>query len=191
MTLTAALFTGGLSQRMGTDKATLTLAGEPLWARQMNLLRRLKPETLWISARTRPLWCPPEIDVVLDEPPSRGPLSGLTAALQRLETSHLLVLAVDLPQMSAPMLSRIWQLAQPGCGVIPINGESYEPLCAVYPRQALIVAREALAGSNWSLQHLTDILLRQNLLRTFVPEVSEALLFHNLNTPVDISRGRK
>jgi molybdopterin-guanine dinucleotide biosynthesis protein A len=173
---------------MGADKATLMLAGEPLWSRQMNLLRTLRPETLRVSARTRPAWCPPEMEVVLDEPPSRGPLSGLTAALQCLETSHLFALAIDLPGMTAPMLARIWELARPGCGVIPFNGKSYEPLCAVYPKQAAAIVREALAGDNWSLQRLTEILLRQNLLRARVVAETEKALFHNVNSPADISQ---
>src|SRR5579864_2470571 len=112
-TLTAVLFVGGLSRRMGIDKATLEFAGEPLWARQLRQLRELKPDTLWISARSRPPWCPPEIEVILDDPPSRGPLSGLDAALRRLQTSHLLALAIDLPRINVELLRKLWCLAQP------------------------------------------------------------------------------
>jgi molybdopterin-guanine dinucleotide biosynthesis protein A len=72
MTLTAVLFTGGLSRRMGVDKATMQIEGEPLWTRQLRILRELRPDSLWISARSRPEWCSPEIEVILDGPPSRG-----------------------------------------------------------------------------------------------------------------------
>jgi molybdenum cofactor guanylyltransferase len=96
-TLTAVLFTGGESRRMGADKATLVLDGEPLWSRQLRTLRELQPERILISARTKPAWCPPEIEVVLDKPPSRGPLTGLAAALKRIHTTHLFALAIDLP----------------------------------------------------------------------------------------------
>lgn len=99
-TLTAVLLAGGESQRMGRDKATLILDGEPLWSRQLRILRELQPEKMLISARARPAWCPPEIETVLDAPPSRGPLSGLAAALKRIETTHLLALAIDVPQMT-------------------------------------------------------------------------------------------
>src|SRR5260370_25435542 len=89
MTLTALLLAGGQSRRMGSDKATLLFAGEPLWARQFRTLRELQPEALWLSARVPPAWRPPEIEIVPDEPPSRAPLSGIAAALRRLRTSHL------------------------------------------------------------------------------------------------------
>src|SRR5437867_2135004 len=96
-TLTAVLFAGGESRRMGADKAMLEIGGEPLWARQLRRLRELQPERILISARSKPAWCPAEIETVLDEPPSRGPLSGLAAALKIIQTTHLLALAIDLP----------------------------------------------------------------------------------------------
>src|SRR5438552_6491344 len=99
MTLTAVLFVGGESRRMGVDKATLRIAGEFLWERQLKVLRELKADALWISARTKPAWCPKEIEVVLDDPPSRGPLSGLSAVLNKMQTTHALALAIDLPRM--------------------------------------------------------------------------------------------
>ena len=93
MTLTAVLFAGGEARRLGADKATLLWEGEPLWSRQLRTLRELAPEKILISARTKPAWCPPEIETVLDEPPARGPLSGIVAALKKMETTHLLALA--------------------------------------------------------------------------------------------------
>src|SRR5262245_41494556 len=105
MTLTAVLFAGGESRRMGVDKAMLTIRGETLWRRQLSVLRDVKPHALWISARVKPAWCPADVGVVLDEPPSCGPVSGLLAAFACLSTSHLLVLAVDLPNMTSEHLS--------------------------------------------------------------------------------------
>src|SRR5260221_8234270 len=165
MTLTAVLFAGGLSRRMGADKATLSFAGGPLWARQLGVLRDLKPDALWISARTRPAWCPPEIEVVPDEPPSLGPLSGLVATLPRLQTSHLLALAVDLPQMTTEHLRKLLALAQPGCGVIPQNENYFEPLCAIYPAEA---AANLLTGNDVSLQSFAQNLLEQKRARTYL-----------------------
>ena len=185
MTLTAVLFTGGESRRMGVDKATLLVAGEPLWTRQLRILRELKPEKILISARTRPAWCPPEIEVVLDEPPSRGPLSGLAAALKRIQTTHLLALAVDLPRMEAEHLQKLWNQAAVDCGVIPVLGGEPEPLCAVYPGGAasLNLAEELLAGRDFSLRSVTGGLIARQ--RMTVMEVSdlERHCYLNTNTP--------
>ena len=187
MSLTAVLFVGGLSQRMGADKATLVIEGEPLWQRQINRLLELMPQALWISARERPAWCPPGIETVLDESPSRGPLSGLTASLDRLQTSHLLALAIDLPRMTAEQLRRLCALAEPGRGVIPLNGEMFEPLCAIYPIEAAATARAALAAGELSLQQLAQTLVRENRAIAHPLSEREKEFFHNANTPADLS----
>src|SRR5256886_8660143 len=96
MTLTAVLLAGGESRRMGTEKATIVFNGEPLWQRQIKLLRHLGPENILVSARAERSWRPADTESVLDQPPSRGPTSGLTPALARTRTSHLIALAVDM-----------------------------------------------------------------------------------------------
>ena len=186
MTLTAMLLTGGESRRLGTDKAALALAGVPLWKRQLRLLSRLEPEALWISARTRPAWCPPAVEVILDVPPSRGPLSGVAAALLRLQTSHLLALAVDMPRMSLKFLEKLVAMSGDGCGVIPENDELFEPLCAIYPIQAAAAAAQAVTQRDVSMQNFARLLCGQDLLRTYNLSESERPHFLNVNTPDDL-----
>jgi molybdopterin-guanine dinucleotide biosynthesis protein A len=186
ITLTAVLFVGGESRRMGTDKAALALAGKLLWSRQLETLRELTPEEILISARTRPAWSPPEVTVVLDEPPSRGPLSGLNAALQQLRTTHLLALAIDLPQMTAEHLRNLWRVAAAGRGVIPRNGDFFEPLCTIYPVEAVVMTAAARAKEQLSLQALVKGLLEKNYLCEYVLAEQERLLYRNLNTPEDL-----
>ena len=188
MTLTCVLFAGGESRRMGTDKALLTVNGEPLWARQLKILRALEPAALWVSARTRPAWCPAEIETVLDEPPSRGPLSGLGAALKQLRTTHLLALAVDLPRMKAGHLKNLWPRARPRCGVLPMNGEDAEPLCAIYPggEFAIQSAEQALAGNNFSLQSFAGALAQARRMETILLSEAERGFYLNVNTPDEL-----
>ncbi len=187
MTLTCVLFAGGESRRMGADKALFEINREPLWARQLKVLRELEPAALWVSARARPAWCPPGIETVLDEPPSRGPLSGLCAALKQLRTTHLLALAVDLPRMEAGHLKRLWSCARPGCGVLPMNGDHAEPLCAIYPGGgfASTAVRQALVGPDASLRSLGKVLRKEGLLEPFSLSATERSLYLNLNTPGD------
>jgi molybdopterin-guanine dinucleotide biosynthesis protein A len=186
MTLTAALFVGGMSRRMGADKAALNVAGEPLWTRQLRTIRELQPEVIRISARARPVWCPPDVETLLDEPPSRGPLSGLAALLVRLRTTHLLVLAIDLPRITTAMLGGLWREAKPGCGVIPVSDGRYEPLCAIYPAGARDEATRALAGPDLSLQSLTRTLVRVKLVELHRLRRDELPLFQNVNSPPDL-----
>ncbi len=186
MTLTAVLVAGGLSRRMGVDKATLRAGDTTLWARQLGELRALEPEALCISARASPSWRPAGVGVVLDEPPSRGPLSGLAAALSRARTSHILALAVDLPRITTAHLLQILEMAAPGLGVIPLHEGWFEPLCAVYPVEAAEHCRRALDGQDFSLQTLARSLAGQNLIRPHLTPPEARLFYFNANTPADL-----
>lgn len=184
-TLTAVLFAGGESRRMGVDKATLEIGGEPLWSRQLRTLRELRPEKIMVSARSRPTWCPPEVEVIFDLPPLRGPLSGLAAVLAAMKTSHALVLAADLPLIEAGFLRELWQGTAADSGVVPVIEDSFEPLCAVYPAAAADVVLAALAGNNFSLHAVLDILRERQLMRGLPLEPLVRSTFLNLNRPAD------
>ncbi|MDB6114600.1 MAG: hypothetical protein JWQ62_1545 [Lacunisphaera sp.] len=186
MTTSAILLAGGQSRRMGVDKATVLIAGQPLWQRQVHLLRELRLQTVRLSARTVPSWCPPDLEVMLDRPPSRGPLSGVAEGLRGLRTTHLLVLAVDLPRMTTAHLRKLCRMAQPGVGVIPWQGGHFEPLCAVYPAEAGALAENALHRGWQSLQHLAQNLVWQSRARIYEPTREEQSLYSNMNTPFDI-----
>jgi len=152
MTLTALLLAGGESRRMGRDKATIELGGRPLWERQLELLRVVRPAKIFVSARLAPSWLPNDVELLVDDAPPRGPLSGLTKGLAAMRTTHLLVLAVDMPFMTAAELGNLWERATTGCGVVPIIAERAEPLAAIYPAEAAADFHAALAGHDFSLQ---------------------------------------
>jgi molybdopterin-guanine dinucleotide biosynthesis protein A len=171
---------------MGVDKATVVITGEPLWQRQLRILHDLQPEIVRISARATPDWCPNEIEVVPDTPPSQGPLSGVAAGLQRMNTSHLLVLAIDLPQMTAKHLRELWNLARPGIGVVPRHDNYFEPLCAIYPAEALATAEAALNARDASLQHFAQTLLHQRRATAYELKLEERPLYLNMNSPSDL-----
>jgi molybdopterin-guanine dinucleotide biosynthesis protein A len=186
MTLTGLLLVGGLSRRMGSDKATLVINHQALWARQLSLLRRIRSDAVYIAARAAPAWAPSDVVILLDALPSRGPLSGISSGLATMVTSHLLALAVDLPQMTAEHLQKLIALIQNGKGVVPYQENLAEPLVAVYPKEAVGLAADALASEDVSLQSFARQLENQNLLVRYPVQPEERSLYHNLNTPQDL-----
>jgi molybdopterin-guanine dinucleotide biosynthesis protein A len=187
MNISAVLFAGGESRRMGKDKATVLFRGKPLWQIQLDLLRALQPAEIFVSARTEPAWKPRDIRFVGDDPPSRGPLSGLAASLARIGTDHLLVLAIDMPFMTEAHLRLLRQGIKPGCGVIPMIGDRAEPLSAIYPAECRGDMEAATAGSDFSLQTLIKRLVRVGRLSVFRVGDQDAKLYRNLNEPTDFS----
>src|SRR5205085_10970028 len=133
---------------MERDKATIEFNGRPLWKRQLEILRAVQPEEMAVSARAMPSWLPDGVELLLDDPPSRGPLSGLTKALAAVRTTHLLALAVDMPFMTSEQLAILRELAGEGRGVVPVIGERAEPLAAIYPAEAAVNFATALAGAD-------------------------------------------
>src|SRR5213080_4524733 len=181
MNISAVLLTGGESRRMGKDKATFLFRGRPLWKIQFDLLRTLQPEEIFVSARTDPPWRPSGVQFVSDEPPSRGPLSGLSATLARISTDHLLSLAIDMPLMTENYLRLICNLVEPGRGVLPVIGDRAEPLAAIYPNGAGIDFITALSGSDFSLQSLTKKLVEAGKLSLVNVLEEQGKLFRNFN----------
>src|SRR5947208_14020648 len=186
MNITAVLLAGGESRRMGEDKATILLRGKPLWQIQLKLLRKLEPEEILISARTDPSWRLDDVQFVPDDPPSRGPLSGLAASIGKVRTTHVLALAIDLPFMSQNYLRYLCDQIEPGVGVVPKLDNRAEPLAAIYPREASVDFQSALAGADFSLQTLVCDLIEAGKLRELPVTEQEKKLFLNVNALSDL-----
>jgi molybdopterin-guanine dinucleotide biosynthesis protein A len=186
MNISAVLLAGGESRRMGRDKATLQRWGRTLWQVQLELLRKLHPAEILISARTDPSWRPGNLHFVADIPPSRGPLSGLAASLAQLGTTHLLALAIDMPFMNESYLRYLCHQIEECVGVVPKIGSRAEPLAAIYPREAEIDCRNALASGDFSLQTLVRRLVETGKLREISVTGEERKLFLNVNELSDL-----
>jgi molybdopterin-guanine dinucleotide biosynthesis protein A len=186
MNISAVLLAGGQSRRMGRDKATILCRGKPLWQIQLDLLQKLQPAEIFVSARTDPAWRPPDLTFVPDEQPSRGPLSGLTATLARIRSNHLLVLAIDMPFINEDHLRYLCDKVELRRGVLPMIGDRAEPLAAIYPVEARIDFVNALSGVDFSMQTLTNQLVKMGQLRVIAVSEEEQLFYRNLNEPDDL-----
>ena len=172
---------------MGRDKATLLFRGKPPWQIQLELLRRLEPAEIFVSARTDPAWRPDDVQFVADDPPSRGPLSGIVASLAQMHTTHLLALAIDMPFMSEQYVKFLCDQIEPGRGVVPTIDSRAEPLAAIYPREADTDFRGALAGTDFSLQSVVRRLVESGKLREVRVKEQEKKLFLNVNELSDMA----
>ena len=148
----AVLLAGGRSSRMGRDKALLPWAGEPLWQRQWALLAAAGADDRWLSARPDQTWVPPDLPAVHDAVTHAGPLAGIAAALERMHGTHLMVLAVDLPQMDVAWFERLRARCAPGVGAVGRRDGWFEPLAAIYPRELARPAVAALIRGEYALQ---------------------------------------
>lgn len=183
----AVLLAGGKSTRMGRDKAGLIVEGQPLWQRQWATLRATEPREVFISGPANGIFAGAGVPIVADSVPGLGPLGGLVAALRCARHPILLVLAVDMPAMTAGFLRRMVCAAAAGeTGIVPRFGDSYEPLAAVYLRSQLPIVEDALRRGNRSLQHLVRAGVAGGMIAEYPVSEEERRLFRNLNRPADL-----
>ena len=189
---TAALLAGGKSTRMGRDKAFLPVEWEgtsmPLWKRQLGVLQALAPDRLVISGPRKPGY-PESVTILADEYDGVGPLGGIATCLRKTQTTLLLVLAIDLPQIQPAFLLKLLARSRPRCGVMPVYKNRFEPLMALYPATALEVATDQLNKQDFVLQHFAEILLKNRLVTRYDVELSEEPQLKNWNTPNGGERG--
>ena len=183
--LAALLLAGGASTRMGRPKAMLDCAGQPLWRAQAEKLQALAPDELFISL-------PRELDLpkgpwtaLHDWEPGLGPLSGIHAALQTMTADWLIVLAVDLPEMTASFLENLCQRAEKR-GVVPQLDGFYEGLAAVYPRSLANLCGKILGSEDRSLQNFVRQGIAEGFLSEYPATEKERPLFRNVNRPSDL-----
>lgn len=156
-----AVLAGGLSRRMGTDKALITVNGETLVTRHVRLLRAAGAiEVLLSQHPTRPrpdFELPGEVRLVWDSPNhlEAGPLAGLAAVLEAATSDLVAVVAVDLPTLTIRWWRQLLTHATTERGVVGQRPDGFfEPLAALYPRRALAVALERLAAGDFAVQAL-------------------------------------
>jgi len=162
---------------MGRDKARLPFRGATLSQTIFDAVQTAAGEAFFVGN--------PELGGIPDRYPGEGPLGGILTALEHSRAEWNLIVACDLPELTADFLrSLLDEAARVSCDVLLPHapGGRPEPLCAVY-RQT---ARPALAGSFAAgTRKITDALAG---LAVYPLEVKEVLPFQNVNTPEDWSR---
>jgi molybdopterin-guanine dinucleotide biosynthesis protein A len=173
----AILLAGGVSRRMGRDKALLPWAGRPLIAHIADRLRRCCDELL-ISANDPARYGFLGAPVVADRQPGEGPLMGLASCLAAARHDRNLLLGCDMPHPPLPLLRRMLAGADGVDAVVPRTRDGRpEPLCAVYRRSCLPAATRLLAAGRRRMTDLLDA-VRVRWVDTDTPPA-------NLNTPAD------
>ena len=185
MNYSAVVLAGGQSRRMGRDKATMILGGRSLLAHQIETLKRLAPTRILCSVAAGQTVESLECSLIQDEEPNLGPLGAIHTVLTQTSDPFLLVLAVDMPRMTSDYFHLLLKRCETGCGAVPMRGQGYEPLAAVYPREALRLAKSALARRNYSMQRFVSECVEERCLSVVPITAEEEDLFANWNRPED------
>src|SRR4051812_32491665 len=139
--ISAAILAGGRATRFGgADKASLLVGGTRIVERQLAALAGVAeegrdPVDVMIVANEPDRYRALGVPIVADAIAGAGALGGLYTALLHARHDRVLVLACDLPFVSAALLSRLaaeFGTGEPVDAVVPRSARGLEPLCAVY-----------------------------------------------------------
>jgi molybdopterin-guanine dinucleotide biosynthesis protein A len=147
------LLTGGSSRRMGHDKATLVIDGEPSARRLGALLAEVVDPVLEVGPHCSGL------AAIAEEPPGEGPLVALVAGWSALSRAghegSVVVLACDLPLVTAAFIR--WLAQHPGeRSIVPLVDGRPQPLCARWSALDLRRSAERAAHGARSFRELLD-----------------------------------
>lgn len=185
--MTAAILAGGEARRLGgRDKSRLTLEGRSILARQLDALREAgaAPEDITIIANDQASFADTGLRVVPDVVPGAGALGGLYSALLSSTTDRTVVIACDLPFLTAPFLQLLDRTGADADATVPHTRRGYEPLCASYARRCAPTLRRRLDAGRWSLVDcLRELRVRELTPDEVAPYDPHGLLFFNINTP--------
>ena len=189
MEWTAAILAGGRAQRLGgIDKSALLVRGRSILDRQLAVLRALTPHILIVASDER-RYAEAGVAVVCDRIRGAGSLGGLYTALLEAPTEQLVVVACDMPFLTAPFLGRLAALGAGADAAVPRDARGPHPVCAAWSRRAAPHLRARIDEGRLRLVDALDGLDVREMdpgeLARFDPD---GRLLLNVNTPDDYAR---
>jgi len=186
--ITGALIAGGRAARLGgRPKGLLQIDGEPLAVRALRLFTDHLGGALLVADDPAP-YASLGVRTVPDLLPGHGAPGGLHAALAAAATPWVFAAACDMPFLSRPGLALLAARRAGALAVVPRWEGRYQPLHALWSREALARIARALQEGNPSLQELVTLVgarvVEAAEWRAFDPA---GLAFENVNTPEEVA----
>jgi molybdopterin-guanine dinucleotide biosynthesis protein A len=179
------LLTGGSSRRMGHDKATLVIGGEPSARRLGALLAEVVDPALEVGPRCSGL------AAIAEEQPGEGPLVALAAGWSALSRAghegSVVVLACDLPLVTSAFIRWLAQYRGER-SIVPLVEGRLQPLCARWSALDLRRAVERTAQGTRSFRELLDEMAPVTVGPGEWAEVALPSVLADADTPDDLER---
>jgi len=188
--LAAIILSGGFSSRMGMDKGLVLFRGKPMIEWSLEIAASVTENIMIISNQSdyKKFGYPIHHDILR----GKGPLGGIHTGLTYSNSMHNLVLACDLPMLNSVFINYlVSETSEQDKIVVPRQGDSMEPLCAIYHKDCLSRIEEAAGSEDLSLHGLIGSLNTKFLdLDKNAPYYSP-YLFSNINNMEELKELEK
>jgi molybdopterin-guanine dinucleotide biosynthesis protein A len=183
---------GGMSRRLGRNKALENVGGEPLILRVIGRLSQVTGQTVVVvnnAERAAMLPLPESAKVAVDIYPDAGSLGGIFTGLTAADGEWGIVVACDMPFLNVALFKHMLSLREGFDAVVPVLEERPEPTHAVYSRRCLPYIERRLKANDLKIARFFD-----EVRVSYVPEAEvdrfdpDHLSFFNVNTQEDLDR---
>ena len=124
---------GGVSSRMGENKAELIYHDRPQWAYCAQLIGPYCREVYFSVNESVQMQDVSQDYLVYDSMSDRGPASGILAAMQRYPEAAWMIMPVDMPGVDRALINRLFRQRDPSANATCLSrGGKVEPLLGVW-----------------------------------------------------------
>lgn len=180
------ILAGGLSTRMGRDKATLPWQESDLLNTVLAQLVKVCSELIIVSNVPRKLYLP-NVKVIPDKYKQCGPLGGMQAGIAASTYYYNFITACDMPYLSAEAITYIGKAAAGYDAAIPFIDGFFNPLHGVYNHNCLPHIECMLQRGKYRiLDFYGRVKLRKISKRELTQFDKDLRTLTNINTPDDL-----
>ncbi|PLR96570.1 molybdenum cofactor guanylyltransferase [Bacillus sp. T33-2] len=189
----AIILSGGKSSRMGTNKALLKIDEKTNIERIRDelashfddiILVTNDPETYQFLG----------VKTVTDHFPGMGPLAGLHAGLKASDYEENIVVACDMPFVSAELAAILIKTLQHFDAAVPVIEGRQHPLFAAYQQRIVTEIEKCIENDRLRMKHLLDKVaaryLTEDDLRAYFDGSLERVFF-NMNRPEEYEAAKQ
>jgi molybdopterin-guanine dinucleotide biosynthesis protein A len=190
--VSAVVLAGGMSRRLGRNKAIEPIGGEPLISRVIGRLSQVSQQTVVVvnsRQRAADLPLPESAKAAVDIYPDKGSLGGIFTGLSAADGQWGIIVACDMPFLNIELFKHMLSLRAGFDAVVPLLDGRPEPTHAIYSRACLSPIERKLKVDDLKIAgFFDDVRVR------FFPEEDvnhfdpEHLSFFNVNTQEDLDR---
>jgi molybdopterin-guanine dinucleotide biosynthesis protein A len=192
--VTGIVLAGGMSRRLGRDKAVETIEGRTLISRVLDSLAHVTQELVVVvnnHEREEELALPDSVIVAVDIYPDTGSLGGIFTGLSASSNQWGFVVACDMPFLNLELLEYL--LSQRGGHdiVVPVIDHRPEPTHAAYSKVCLPAIETRLRANDLKIAKFFDDVRAKYVSQRNVEDLDPGgLSFFNVNTEEDLTRAR-
>lgn len=195
--ITGAILAGGQNRRMeGKMKALLPFAGELLIERQIAQMKTVCEEIIVVT--NQPSLFLPVLDrsirIITDYFPSKGPLSGMHAALSLARHPDVWIVGCDMPFISAQAAQALLELKlEVKCdAAVPVIDGRTHPLHGIYSKSCADAISALLLAGEYRVMEMLRMIYWQEATEAYFAERGIPSAFvTNVNNPEEYDTALK